>query len=543
MTTETESSNHRRYFWLAVLLLLGLLIGWLMRPSPESSPVAVVAQQPKPKAAAGSMTPQTHSAVVPEAGPANFRPLSTGLTIELYASSRPQQLILRLPTEQSYQKLLGYTGKGVRVLDQMDRFLAVRVGFDSQEDVAKLLEGLNVTNFKTSPAIPMPSAPTGDTSSYVPVRDQLLPAIGVRQADRRWGQGVKVAVIDSGVVPHPGVPQLRESVALTPFPDSMEKTAGHGTAVASLVAQVAPAVEIMSIRVADETYAADAFALAKGILVAVEAHAQIINISMGTFSSNPLMEAAVLYAQQEEVVIVAASGNSQLQEAAYPAAYPGVVSVGATDASGRQVEFSNYGDSLCLTAPGYMTRAAWPGNQWALISGTSASAPVVAGVIAATMSDGVHPRLPAGQAAQLVMDQADEAGIPGPDSQYGFGVVDLGRVLNRDVYGLLDGAITDQRIHLSDASSGYGEIQVTIQNRGTVSLINAAMQIDSPAGTQTMNLTTLAPGAISTFSVPIRLSSHASGSSFQVMSSLSLGNAGRDISPENNQRTDLLRIP
>src|SRR6476660_7772047 len=79
-----------------------------------------------------------------------------------------------------------------------------------------------------------------------------------------------------------------QSLAITPFPDDPDKTYGHGTAVASLIAGndpsapgVAPAAELISIRVGDESGKADAFALAAGILAAVDSGAQIINISMG----------------------------------------------------------------------------------------------------------------------------------------------------------------------------------------------------------------------------------------------------------------------
>ena len=117
---------------------------------------------------------------------------------------------------------------------------------------------------------------------------------------------------------------------------------------------------------------------------------QIINISMGTTENNPLIEEAVLYAHEQNVLIVAASGNSEQADACYPAAYPSVISVGAVDARGEHLDFSNYGTYLSVTAPGYAINAAWPGNRYSRISGTSASAPIVTGAIAATMSNGTR---------------------------------------------------------------------------------------------------------------------------------------------------------
>ena len=86
---------------------------------------------------------------------------------------------------------------------------------------------------------------------------------------------------------------------------------------------------------------------------------------MGTTENNPLIEEAVLYAHEQQVLIVAASGNSEQADASYPAAYPSVISVGAVDARGEHLEFSNYGTYLSLTAPGYALNAAWPGNGYA----------------------------------------------------------------------------------------------------------------------------------------------------------------------------------
>ncbi|RYD41150.1 MAG: peptidase S8, partial [Verrucomicrobiaceae bacterium] len=363
----------------------------------------------------------------------------------------------------------------------------------------------------------------------------------------RWGSGVKIAVLDSGVVPHPALPSLVKSIEITPFPEDFSKIHGHGTAVASLIASndpsapgLAPAAEIISIRVSDESGRADAFELAAGILAAVDSGAQLINISMGTTENNPLIEDAVLHAHERNVLIVAASGNSEQAEACYPAAYPSVISVGAVDARGEHLDFSNYGSYLSLTAPGYALNTAWPGNRYASISGTSASAPIVTGAIAATMSDGRGVTMSASQAAEIVMQRADEAGIPGPDSEYGFGILNMSRVMNRAVAGIVDAAITHQRVFKSGSPTASDEIQVTIQNRGTVLLVNTLVEVETPFGSRRFNAGMLAPGAVQTFSMPVRLQGLPQNQPIHVSSVLTLGTPGQDATPHNNTRSELL---
>jgi subtilisin family serine protease len=472
-----------------------------------------------------------------------------GTTVEIFASMRPDEVILRFPSEDTYAAFLyALDHSAIRLVDQLDRLRAVRLGYDEWADLASLLDGENIVAFDSLPATPGLSPAGGRIQAgLVAIGDGLLPWLGVTTDNSRWGSGVKVAVLDSGVVPHPALGALSRSIAITPFPRDLTQTNGHGTAVASLIASddpsapgIAPAVELVSIRVGDESGKADSFALAAGILAAVDEGVDIINCSMGTLENNPLIEDAVLYAHEKNVLIVAASGNSEQADACYPAAYPTVISVGAVDAKGEHLDFSNYGTYLSLTAPGYAINAAWPGNGYARISGTSASAPIVTGAIAATMSKGRGVTMSASQAAQIVMNFSNEAGIPGPDSEFGFGILDLGRVMNRNTPGIVDAAIAGQRILKSSAPGLNDEIQVTLQNRGTTPLVNTFLQIVTPFGARQFNATTMAPNAVQTFSMPVRLADFPKNHPIEVISSLSLGTIGQDITPQNNRRRDVL---
>jgi len=527
--------NLRHLLSVLILVFCGL-VGWWIARGVEKSVVKHGSRQPvvqtKP------LTTSPRRAAMPRRD--EFR---DGTTVEMFASSTPDEVILRFPSDESYNAFLfALTGSKIHLVDQLDRLRAVRLGYSDWNDLSNLLDGENMVAFDSLPAVPAPSPAGGNQPGLIGFGEGLLPWLGVTTDHAGWGAGVKIAVLDTGIVSHPALPGYSQSIAITPFPDDISKTNGHGTAVASLAQEVAPSAQLISVRVSDDYGKADSFALAAGILAAIDAGAQIINISMGTTENNPLIEDAVLYAHERDILIVAASGNSEQSEACYPAAYPSVISVGAVDARGEHLDFSNYGTYLSVTAPGFAIEAAWPGNQYYLISGTSASAPIVTGAIAATMSSGRGVTMTASQAAQIVMNNANEAGIPGPDSEYGSGILNLGRIMSRNVPGIVDAAITNQRLVRSGRSGSNDEIQVTVQNRGTAVLVNTLVEINTRFGSRQFNATMIAPGAIQTFSIPVRLDGLAGNEPLQVSSSLVFATQGRDITPQNNHREDILNV-
>jgi len=87
----------------------------------------------------------------------------------------------------------------------------------------------------------------------------------------------------------------------------------------------------------------------------------------------------VEYAQEHGVTMIASAGNDAKDEAQYPAAYDKVVSVAATDLWDLKAGFSNYGDSIDVSAPGVGIVAPYPGGYYAVVSGTSFAAPLAAG--------------------------------------------------------------------------------------------------------------------------------------------------------------------
>jgi len=156
---------------------------------------------------------------------------------------------------------------------------------------------------------------------------------------------------------------------------------GHGTMVAGILAAVAPDALIMPLRAFDDSGAGDAFQVAKAIRYAVRNGAQVINLSLGFTSDAAEVAAAIDFAVANNVVVIAAAGNSNSSEPQYPAAFPSVIGVGSTDLQDVKASFSNYGQSVFVSAPGVNIFTAYPGG-YAVGSGTSFSSAMAAAEVA-----------------------------------------------------------------------------------------------------------------------------------------------------------------
>ena len=223
------------------------------------------------------------------------------------------------------------------------------------------------------------------------------------------GTGIKVAVLDSGVASDNGdiTPKV---VARANFTNGKlgEDNYGHGTHVAGIVAATAnntvgvagacPGCTILDGKVLNDSGIGSTSALADGINWAVSNGAKVINMSLGVRASRTL-ETAVNNAWSQGVVLVAAAGNGGGQTKLYPAAYPNVIAVAATDNTDAKASFSTYGASwVDVAAPGVNVYSTFPNHTFVLGTqynrsfgydvgnGTSMSAPIVAATAALAWS-------------------------------------------------------------------------------------------------------------------------------------------------------------
>jgi thermitase len=251
----------------------------------------------------------------------------------------------------------------------------------------------------------------------------------------RRGSGVTVAVLDTGVdLQHPEF-----AGKLVPGWDFVNDDAvpdddhGHGTHVSGIIAArtnngigiagVAPNARIMPVKVCNSGGSCSSWNVAAGIIHATDKNAQVINMSLSFSLPSTTLEGAVNYALSRDVVVVAAAGNSYGTGYLYPASYPGVISVGATDVNGNIAAFSTHNDRVLVSAPGVDIFSTLPieYGSYGTNSGTSMATPHVSGVVALIISANVA-KTPAAVREALTC-AAWDLGAAGYDNYFGWGLI------------------------------------------------------------------------------------------------------------------------
>lgn len=471
-------------------------------------------------------------------------PANEGDLDALAAGAFDGERVIVFKDSDALADFLKRAGNQVNILGRLDALNALRVGFEDYDDLASLLNGDEEESMIFPVSAPLPVDGSVQAGAMA-LGNGLLEWLGIGSDNSMWGNGVKIAVLDTGVTSHSAFNTDIRSINLVDLPADTSAQNGHGTAVASVIIGndpftpgVAPGAEMISVRIADDNGQSDSFLLAKGIVAAVDAGAKLINISMGSFGDSALVRNAIQYASDGGALIVAAAGNNGLERVAYPAANDGVIAVGGVDATGSHLDFSNSGDSIDIAAPGFGVNAAWVGDQAASVNGTSFSAPIVTGALAAIMTEAGSQNLSASQAWTLLSSHLNDGAAAGSDPQLGAGMPDIGRVLNAETRGIYDAALASHTILPPDGGNPYGQIEILVQNRGTETLINTSVEVSTGGGMVSTNLTTLSPGAVQTVRIPISQPPVGASSTLNVESRVVLSGGARDSKPSNDRRVE-----
>ena len=212
------------------------------------------------------------------------------------------------------------------------------------------------------------------------------------------GEGIIVCVSDTGIaLSHPDLKaNIVGSFNTISATQSAEDDNGHGTHVAGTIAAidnaigvvgVAPAAKLLAAKGLDRSGSGFASDLAETIDECRVRGARVINMSWGSSSPSQTIYDAIIRAYDSGIILVAAAGNNS-GPVGYPAAFPQVVAVSATDSNEGFATFSSFGVEVGNSAPGVGILSTWRRDKYATLSGTSMASPHVAGVAALMLSSG-----------------------------------------------------------------------------------------------------------------------------------------------------------
>lgn len=269
---------------------------------------------------------------------------------------QPAALLVGLPQAQSR----GWTGAGVvAVIDtgvDADHPVlrgALVPGFDFTRDLPGYPSDLHDVEGATAAAL------TQTTTAFI---DHSVRPVPINQYTVAALSQTTTAFIDTGKLPN---------------------GFGHGTMVASMVRLAAPTARIMPLKAFLADGRSNTFDILRAIYYAADNGANIVNMSFNMDASSPELVRAINYASNRRVTLVSSAGNGGNEVIVYPAAYGNVIGVASTTVEDERSGFSNYGPALVtLSAPGEGVIAAYPGNNYASVWGTSFSTPLVAGAAA-----------------------------------------------------------------------------------------------------------------------------------------------------------------
>ena len=324
---------------------------------------------------------------------------------------------------------------------------------------------------------------------------------------------VRVAVLDTGVdSTHPdlqgrvleGKTIVAETANGDQYADDGKDDHGHGTHVAGIISATIDNsigingilgnvdVEILPVKVLNDAGEGSTFDIIEGIRYAADNGASIMNLSLGSYNKSEMEEEAVQYAQNKGCLIIAAAGNDAFNvQYTYPASYDGVISVGSVDSEGERSYFSNFGETLDVSAPGSDIVSTIPktiakqtmaqggavyGSEdegyYISMSGTSMATPHAVGV--AALYKALHPDEVGFDIGNLLIETCQDVGDPGKDIETGAGIVDAA--------AMLGGEIIKTPLMIKNPSNGqevYEEVNLSAQINPSMGITKLRFYLDA----------------------------------------------------------------
>lgn len=253
------------------------------------------------------------------------------------------------------------------------------------------------------------------------------------------GAPVKVAILDSGVNYDDDISIAENICVLSEDKETnplWQDVSGHGTGMASLITAadnkigisgIYPQAQLYSIKVLDDNNKGSLANVISGIHIAIDRGCKIINMSFGTNRDSLILHEAIQEAYAAGILLIAAAGN-QNGPVMYPAAYPEVIAVGATDSHGKRMQHMADGDEIEILAPGDKIPISSMFNGGIVADGTSVSAAQVSGGAALLWAK--HPARSADYIRKLLAHSAQKV-----DNREGSpGLLDIANSIQQEGY-------------------------------------------------------------------------------------------------------------
>ena len=249
------------------------------------------------------------------------------------------------------------------------------------------------------------------------------------------GKGIKVAVVDTGIDgTHPDLaPNYKGGVSFAADEATPADLNGHGTHCAGTIAAaingsgvvgVAPAAHLYAVKVLNRRGSGAFSQLIAGLDWCIKNNIKVVSMSLGGSEAPKALKSICDLAWKKGLILVAAAGNSgpDPDTVEFPGKYASVIAVSALAFSLAIAPFSSRGPEVELCAPGVSVLSTLPGGTYGYKSGTSMACPHVSGV--AALAWGAHRYANNVTIRRLLAWTSDNLGMPGRDTDYGFGRVD-----------------------------------------------------------------------------------------------------------------------
>lgn len=257
--------------------------------------------------------------------------------------------------------------------------------------------------------------------------------VGIKTS--KSNRNIKVAIIDTGIDKNLSFYNsfnINEYNVTDSKNDNIEKSV-HGTLVTSIICNsriisdnnLQDNIEIISIKVGDDGNI-QRESLIKGIQLAVDLDADIINVSVGTYHDDAKLKNVVLDGIKKDIIFVCSSGNDATKEYLYPASYENVISVTSLDYNNIYLKNNNRNSKICISAPGEKipTYIDMPNGKYQkFLTGSSAATAIVTDVIIVLKE--TNSSLQPNDIIDLLSKTSKDLGDKGRDNYYGIGLIDF----------------------------------------------------------------------------------------------------------------------